>query len=192
MNERALLDQATGRIAVAIGSLTVATVISLVLFFVVGGPFGLLNDIGNALIGILSAFLALRLAAAIGTGMLGVGAAILGALVTVIGSWLVITEATGFFLAGLVSSVGFALIGAWLLTLTWSPIGSMSSGLNTLGRVAGVAMLFGLVALPGILTGIDEMGAVPPWLWAFSISWLGIYILYPAWSLWLGRHVLRA
>lgn len=192
MNERALLDQATGRIAVAIGSLTVATVISLVLFFVVGGPFGLLNDIGNALIGILSAFLALRLAAAIGTGMLGVGAAILGAVVTVIGSWLVITEATGFFLAGLVSSVGFALIGAWLLTLTWSPIGSMSSGLNTLGRVAGVAMLFGLVALPGILTGIDEMGAVPPWLWAFSISWLGIYILYPAWSLWLGRHVLRA
>jgi hypothetical protein len=52
-------------------------------------------------------------------------------------------------------------------------------------------MLFGVVAVPGILMGVDNMDAVPPWLWAYSIGWLGTYILYPAWSLWLGRRLLR-
>jgi hypothetical protein len=99
-------------VALALGIVTVASLVSLALFFAVGGPFGFANDVGNALIGILSALLAIRLATAGAAGMAASGAAVFGAIVTVIGSWLVITETTGFFLAGLVSSVGFALIGA--------------------------------------------------------------------------------
>jgi hypothetical protein len=178
-------------VALALGIVAVASVVSLALFFAVGGPFGFANDVGNALIAILSALLALRLATAGGAGMAAIGAAVIGASVTVIGSLLVVTETTGFFLAGLVSSVGLALIGVWLLALSRSAaVGSWPSGLRTLGSVAAVAMLFGVVAVPGIVMGIDDMNDVPPSLWAYSINWLGTYILYSAWSLWLGRRLL--
>jgi hypothetical protein len=43
-----------------------------------------------------------------------VGIAAVGAAITVVGSYLILSDATGLFLAGLVSSVGFALIGVWL------------------------------------------------------------------------------
>jgi hypothetical protein len=39
--------------------------------------------------------------------------------------------------------------------------------------------------------GIDDMDAVPSWLWPYAISWLGTYLLYPAWSMLLGRHLLK-
>lgn len=176
----------------ALGIVAFASVVSLALFFVVAGPFGFLNDVGNALIGILSALLAVRLASARRAGFAAGGAAVAGAVVTVMGSWQVISGATGFFLAGLVSSAGFALIGAWLLAYTWpGPIAGWPKRLSTLGLVTGVAMLFGVVAIPGVLMGIDDFGAVPPWMWGYAIAWLGTYILYPAWSLWLGRHLLR-
>jgi hypothetical protein len=192
VSKRSTEGQTVAWVALTLAIVAVASVVSLALFFAMGGPFGFANDVGNALIGILSALLAIRLAPAGGAGMAATGAAVIGAIVTVIGSGLVIAETTGFFLAGLVSSVGFALIGAWLLALSRSAsVGSWPSGLRTLGRVGGVAMLFGVVAVPGILMGVDNMDAVPPWLWAYSISWLGTYILYPAWSLWFGRRLLR-
>jgi hypothetical protein len=193
MSERRTVDQAAGRVALAIGTVAVASVVSMIIFLVVAGPFGFINDVGNAAIGILSAGLAFRLAADLGAGIVAVGAVVVGAVVTVIGSWLVMSLTTGFFLAGLVSSVGFALIGAWLVASSWSgQADRLPPGLRTLGRVAGVAMMFGVVAIPGIAMGIDDFDAVPPWLWLFSIGWLGTYVLFPAWSLWLGRHLLRA
>jgi hypothetical protein len=188
MSERSTVDQAAGWVALAIGIVAVASVVSMIIFLVVAGPFGFINDVGNALIGILSAGLAFRLAADRGAGTVAVGAAVIGAVVTVFGSWLVMSLTTGFFLAGLVSSVGFALIGAWLVAFNRSArADQLPSGIRTLGRVAGVAMVFGVVAVPGIAMGIDDMDAVPPWLWLFSISWLGTYVLCPAWSIWLGR-----
>jgi hypothetical protein len=194
MSDGATADQASGWLALATGVVAIATIVALVLFFALaGGPFGIINDFGNALVGTLSAVLAFRLSAARGVGIIPVALAFSGAVITIIGSWLVVTETTGFFLAGLVSSVGFALIGGWLLALSLSaPVAWMPSGLNALGRVAAAAMLVGLVALPGIPLGIDDMDAVPPWLWAFSIGWLGTYVLYPVWSLWLARHILAS
>jgi hypothetical protein len=187
-NQRSNVGQEAARVALAVGVVAVASVASLVLFFAVGGPFGAANDLGNALIGVLSGLLAFRLAVMRGTRTPAVAAAVIGAAVTIIGSWLVMTDTTGFFLASLVSSLGFALIGAWLVAFIWSaPSGALPSGLRTLGWVAGVAMLLGLVGVPGIVLGIDDMEAAPPWLWAFGISWLGTYVLYPAWSLWLAR-----
>lgn len=185
------VDRGTGWLAIGIGIVAIATVVILILFFAVGGPFGTINDAGNAGIGILSALLAYRLSKIAGMGV-AAAAAIVGAIVTVIGSWLVMTETTGFFLAGLVSSVGFALIGAWLVVLSWSaPVDQLFPGPQGFGRLAGVAMLFGLVGVPGIVMGIDDMDAVPPWLWAYALGWLGTYVLYPVWSLWVGRALLR-
>ena len=73
-----------------------------------------MNDYGNGLAGTLGALLAWTLRPRAAPA---IGAAFLGAVLTVAGSALVVSEATGYFLAGLVSSVGFALIGLWLIAL---------------------------------------------------------------------------
>ena len=41
-------DPAAGRVAIALAVVIVVTVVSLIVFFVVGGVFGPLNDVGTA------------------------------------------------------------------------------------------------------------------------------------------------
>jgi hypothetical protein len=189
MLEATDIRRTTALLAIATGLVAIGSVVSLVLFYIFGPPIGTINDVGNALIGVLSAALALDLRRV--TGWVATIAAWIGAAVTVVGSWLVISDTTGFFLAGLVSSVGFALIGGWLVALNRSTrlVTAADGSLRTLGTVAGAAMLAGIVAVPGIAMGIDDMSAVPPWLWIFGLGWLGTYVLLPAWSLWFGRSV---
>jgi hypothetical protein len=175
----------TRNLALAVGLVAVVAVVSLIVFYVVQGPFGTINDVGNAGIGVLSAALAFGSARAARTGPLALGAAAAGAAFTVVGSYLVISDTTGFFLAGLVSSVGFALIGCWLVAI--SRTGAWAGRLGSLGLVAGGAMIAGFAGAPGALMGIDDMSAVPPWLWIFAISWIGTYILYPIWALRLAQ-----
>ena len=180
----------TARLATAVGAIAIGSAACLGAFFAVGGPFGSINDIGNATVGVLSATLAWRLRRHIAgrAGDLAVGAAAVGAAITVVGSALVVSGSTGWFLAGLVSSVGYAGIGAWLLVLnrstavadTWPP------RLRSLGVLAGGLMALGVVAVPGILLGLDDMATAPGWVWIALLSWLGIFPVYPAWAVWLG------
>ena len=117
-------DPATGRVATALAVVIVVTVVSLIVFFVVGGVFGPLNDVGNALIGILMAVLAIQLSGRV-TGVLrwiGVAFAVVGAIVAAWGSWLVISGATTFLFAGFVSTIGYGLIAILLAIVCWSPI----------------------------------------------------------------------
>jgi hypothetical protein len=51
----------TGRLAVAVGAVAGASAACLLAFYVVRGPLGTLNDVGNATTGVLSAVLAWRL-----------------------------------------------------------------------------------------------------------------------------------
>ena len=119
MNEARHQD--TGRLALAIGVAAAGSAVCLATYFAVQGPFGTINDIGNAATGVLSAGLAWRLRDQLARpGNLTVGAAIVGAALTVVGSTLVVSQTTGFFLAGLVSSLGFAGIGTWLVVLNRS------------------------------------------------------------------------
>jgi hypothetical protein len=53
-------------------------------------------------------------------------------------------------------------------------------------------MLLGLVALPGIAAGLDDMATAPAWIWIGQLGWLGIFVAYPAWALWTGITGLRA
>jgi hypothetical protein len=53
-------------------------------------------------------------------------------------------------------------------------------------------MALGFVVAPGIAMGIDDMNAVPAWIWIGEIGWLGTFFLYPIWALWLGRVVRQA
>ena len=80
-----------------------------------------------------------------------VGAAIVGAGLTVAGSTLVVSGTTGFFLAGLVSSVGFAGIGAWLVVLNRSDAMAavVPPRLRSLGIAAGALMALGIAAAAG-------------------------------------------
>jgi hypothetical protein len=51
-------DRSIGPLAIALGVVPIASLVSLAVFYAVGGPFGTINDLGNALVGILSALLA--------------------------------------------------------------------------------------------------------------------------------------
>ena len=184
--------QDTSRLALAIGIAAAGSGACLATYFAVQGPFGTINDIGNAATGLLSGGLAWRLRRQISgrAANLSVGAAIVGAALAVAGSALVVSGTTGFFYAGLVSSVGFAGIGAWLLVLNQSDaIASvMPRRLRSLGIVAGALMALGVAAAPGIVLRLDDMAAAPAWVWIGFIGWLGIFVAYPAWAIWLANE----
>lgn len=188
----ATTDQTTlgaGRIAFAIAWTALASVILLILFYAVGGPFGAINDVGNGALGILSAVLAWRLYALDRPGTprgLGLVAAALGAAVMVIGSVLIITDVTGWLLAGLVSSFGGCLIGTWLLGFNGRDQ-RLPRGLARWGIVAGLVMLTGLLSAPGIVAGTDDTSDLAWYVALGNASWLGIYLLYPLWAFRLGR-----
>ena len=193
MNE--VRDQDTGRLALAIGVTAVGSVACFATFFAVVGPFGTLNDIGNAATGVLSAGLAWRLRRQIPSraGNVAVGAAIAGAGLTVAGSALVVSGATGWFLAGLVSSVGFAGIGAWLVVLNRNDAieAVVPRRLRSLGIAAGALMALGILSAPGVALRLDDAGAAPAWAWIGFIGWFGTFVVYPAWAIWLASVETR-
>ena len=191
-------DRIVAGLAVAIGAVALISVASLALFFTVGKPFGAINDWTVGLAGLLSGLLALAIRScgivgASGPGTVSTGAAVVGAVIVVAGSALVISQTTGFLLAGLVESLGFALIGLWLIALNWST-GSASGWprqLRNLGVVAGIVMALGIVVAPGIAMGVDDANTAPGWIWIGFVGWLGIFFLYPIWSIWFGNTLRR-
>jgi hypothetical protein len=178
-----------------VGWVGILALASLIVFFLAGGPFGFINDVSNAVLAALGGTLAaiwlrstspsrpvLRVTTAL---------ALIGVAAAVIGSTLIIFDITGYFLAGLVSASGFALIGTWLIAANLSaerPPGiSRSRPQTILGVVAGSVMAIGLVNVPGIAMGIDDQGAAPLWLLAAGPCWAGTYLLMPIWCLRLHR-----
>ena len=188
-----LLDDGDRRIALATASVGVASFASLGLLYTVGEPFGTLNDIGNAAVGILGASLAVRTRHRPkwrpATRVVATCAAVVGAGVVTLGSGLVISRATGWFLAGHVSTLGFACLGVWLVALG----GAVRDGellprrAANLARLAGALMLAGFVSIPAITARYDDIGTAPAWVYIFSFAWLGI-LLFLAWCGWVGRQ----
>lgn len=179
----------TGRLALAVGAVAAGSAISLAIYFVARGPFGTINDVGNAATGILSGWLAWRLRSHLTSqaAEVAVGAALVGAAITVVGSILVVSGTTGFLFAGLVSSVGFAGIGTWLVVINRSSgeVAGWPRRLRLVGLVAGTFMAVGVIVAPGIALRLDDMETAPAWVWFGFLSWLGTYVVYPAWALWL-------
>jgi hypothetical protein len=154
-------------------------------FFIIGQPFGTLNDICIGVPGLLSAALAwLLLAGQTGPdtplSRLALGVAVVGALVAALGSVLVVFRFTGFALAGFYTELGNALIGLWLLALCFSvqPSASWPRGLVGLGLVAGAVMVLGFLAVPAIQRGLDSMDVSPWYVNVSYVSWLGTFILF--------------
>jgi hypothetical protein len=185
----------TGRLVIAVGVVAIGSAACLATFFAAGGPFGTINDIGNATTGVLSAVVAWRMRSRISGRRrdVAVGAALAGAAVTVIGSALVVSGTTGYFLAGLVTSLGFAGIGAWLVALNRGAPQETAwpARLRSLGVIGGALMALGVVAVPGIALRLDDMATAPGWVWIALLGWLGIYVIYPAWALLAGTVETR-
>jgi hypothetical protein len=191
-------DRLSGPVALVGGSVAVISAASLAAFFVVGGPFGAINDWTIGVYGLLAGVLAVSArqvagAAGQGPGRVAIALAVAGAATVVLGSYLVISDTTGFLLAGLIESVGFALIGVWLIVLNRSLVGAPQwpRRLPALGIAAGVVMTVGFIVVPGIAAGMDDASAAPAWVWIGFVGWIGIFFLYPAWSIWfgLGRRI---
>src|SRR5690349_21844162 len=135
-----------GRLAITTGISGLLALVLLILFFTVGGPFGTLNDIFNGLTGLLSGALAIGLSRQFQTGKIWLIFSSLGTLFAVIGSVLVIYEITGWYLAGLYTSMGYALIGLWLLGFNHRArqVQDWPQRLIRLGLIAAIIMMLGL------------------------------------------------
>src|SRR5512138_1379063 len=121
-----------GRVALAVAAVELIGLVFIAIFYGfidnTSGPFGTLNDLCVALGGILSGVLAWMLYRAHHTYAPRAGGvarvlALAGAMIAPLGSLLVIADVTGWFLAGLVTTFGYALIGLWLLCINISALG---------------------------------------------------------------------
>lgn len=209
---RVSVAEAWGRVrlaALAVAGVDLLAVASIAAFFTVGGPFGAANDVANGAVGVLSLVLAGELARASRSGptdVLLVGLAGAGGAISVTGTYLVVTESTGWYLAGLVSGLGNAMIGAWLLGSSLrkgdaagghavdsdaedsDAANASTRALRRLGAVAGGVMLLGLAGLPGVIGGVDDAQSASWLVNAGFVGWIGTYALYPAWCLRVARR----
>jgi Zn-dependent protease len=70
--------------------------------------------------------------------------------------------------------------------------GRWSRPLARLGLATGVVLIIGLIVAPGIVLGLDDMESAQWWVWVGFVSWLGIFVLLPIWSISLGAILRRA
>jgi hypothetical protein len=124
--------------------------------------------------------------------LLALLAALAGAIIVTVGSMLVISGVTGWYLAGLYMMAGNALIGLWLLGLSTSARLSLPwpNGMVVLGIVAGAIMAAGLLTVPGIVRGIEAWEAAPWVVNIGQVGFLGWAVAYPIWCIWLGWFLL--
>jgi hypothetical protein len=188
-----------GWTAIATGVSAILAVVFLILMYTVNGPFfGTLNDVFNSLIGISIVILACMVYAEYHArlplmGRIALLLALAGALFTILGSVLIIFGFTGFVLAGWYTGIGDALIGLWLVAFCYSLLRgtTLPHNLVIFGLVVGLFMAVGLIGIPGILAGIDSMQAMPWYLYIAFFGYLGTYLLYPIWMIWLGRVLIK-
>ena len=187
-----------GWVAFGTGIVVILAVICLILMFAVSISFGAVNDVLNGMIGIFSVVLAWMLFATHHAkspfiSQIALALAVIGAIFSIVGSVLILYGFTGFFLAGLYSAFGNALIGVWLMAYCYSllPSDVLPHRLIVVGFIGGAFMALGLIGIPGILARIDSMTSMPWYLYLALFGWLGTYVLYPIWAIWLGRNLLR-
>jgi hypothetical protein len=198
MNPNIFSTSTTGWWAIATGSAGLLGLAFIILFFTRGQPFGTLNDICIGLAAVLSGVLAWMLypefqARSPQLGQIALILALAGAIIVVVGSVLVISGTTGWFLAGLYMATGNALIGLWLLALNYivQPSQAWPQGLVIFGLVVSVIMALGLATAPGIFRGTDAWASAPWYVnYVGQAGALGWLIAYPVWCIWLGRILL--
>ena len=193
----------TGWFALFTGAIGFLALITLLLFFL--GFFqdipslssmGNLNDMTNTFASFLGAVLASMLHSTLRKLLPHLSLIVLigvwvGAIAVAFGSWLIQTGRADVELSSYYFFFGNGLIGLWLLVLnrTARQQETWPRNLTQLGSIASFFMMLGLLALYGIILGLD--GSVySPLIMVTGLSFFGTGILYPVWCLWLGRWIL--
>ncbi len=192
--------EANSRLAYAVVVTGILSGICLALFFALGSDnvFGPLNDITSGLLAILSGVLASLIYAHFRDKFSWLGLVItigawIGALFILTGTVLVLSRFTGWVLAGLYSTTGYAFIGLWLLGFNSTARRGrlLPDRLTSLGLISGAIMILGFAAVPGIFARIDSLKAYSPVL---NILWqsagLGT-LLFLVWCFGLGAAFRR-
>lgn len=197
MSTSTFSPSAIGWTAIATGVAVILAVITLTLMATVNPAFGKVNDVFNSTIGISSAVLAWMSyaehhAKSPWLSQIALILAVVGAIFTITGSILIIYGYTDFVLAGWYTGVGNALIGFWLAAFCYSMLSgdALPHNLVVFGIIVGAFMAVGMIGIPGIFAGIDSMESMPSYLYLAFFGYLGTYILYPIWTIWLGRFLL--
>lgn len=184
-------DRGAGLALIIAAAAAIAAIVLFAIFSVAGEPFGILNDAANGVFAFLAGAAAWAMRDRIGRGVAAV--AVAGSIVAIIGSALTMTSATGWILAGFVSSVGFGLIGPSVVVATavHARESRVTGRIATLGRATGWLMTLGVLAVVPSALRYDSFDATPVWAWTVYLSWFGTYFGYPAWAIASGRR-LRA
>lgn len=186
------------------GILGILAVLSLLLFFLglfqilsVFSFMGSLNDTINAAAGLCSAILAWMLHPTLRKTaprlslflLFGVWA---GAIAIAYGAWLIVTGRSDVELSSYYYFWGNSLIGLWLWRVngTAHQLQAWPRHLTRWGMIAGIVMMIGLLGLYGVLAGLDG-NEYSPLMMISGLSYLGIGVLYPIWSLRLGRWIFE-
>ena len=186
-----------GWAAIITGSSAILAVIFLALMYTVKRSLGYINDIFNSLIGISSAILAFLLYVEFQSGsaslsQIALGLVVVGAIFTIVGTVLSVARITDFVMAGWYTGIGNALLGLWLVNYCYSMLGSdvLPQSLPVFGLVVGAFMALGLIGILGIITKVDKLESMPKYLYVAFFCYMGTYLLYPIWTIQVGRYFL--
>lgn len=188
----------TGWVAIATGIVGLLGLVSIILFFSIGQPFGTINDICIGLMAILSVVFIWKLypwhhSQSPLLSQIALVIAMFGALLVLVGMVLSIAGVKGWFLSGLYMAAGNGMIGLWLLALNYSALqgDTLPRSLVIFGLISGAILALGLVTIPGIFRGIDTQEYK---LTLFNSIWwtgsLGYLALYPIWCILFGRILI--
>lgn len=189
--------QATGQIASAIAVTAVLSIITLILLYSGIPIFGPINDITNAISGVLIVVMVWQFHSLIRERATVVAVpfllvAFVGSAAIIINSVLVAFGLMHWLTGGMYTAIGYGLIGIWLLVLLRmiGPQPFLTPGLIRLGTVTAWALLFCLPAGPLMVFNTD-LGKFPLLWIAFAGAGMG-WLLFQFWCWQLGRRLVLA
>jgi hypothetical protein len=199
--------QFIGWTAIIGGIVGIIGFISLTLLFVVGEPFGTLNDllsIPTALLLMLLVFALYRLNAADYPlpSLVAALAGVAGFLAAATGSGLLITGRIEFQQSLVIGIGGFGLIGLWVLMNSVMGLinHQLPGGTAWMGTLLALTPVVGLIAVfraGSVANALAAMGGqsagavqISPLAYAFVVLGLMSYAAMPIWYVWIGRLFL--
>lgn len=196
--------QFIGWTAIIGGSVAFIGFVSLLVFFVVGGPFGSINDFLAIPSGLLLLPLVWGLYRVNGAdhplpSVIALLAGVAGFLATMTGSILLLLNRIDFQQSLLFGIGGFGLIGLWVLidSILGLAAGTMPRGISWLGVFLGITPTFALLAVfraDGVASSLTRMTAqtaggfqmTPLFTLMFVLGFIS-YAGLPIWFIVLGR-----
>lgn len=182
-----------GRLATTLAGVGIFNALTIILMYAGLPLFGPLNDLGIATAAVLQAVLAWRLQSRLGAPALrlALAAAMVGAGVALVGAVLVISRTTDWFVAGVFSMLGYAFLGAWMISANRRAHATEAwpAALASFGILIGAITCVGFLALFAVAGGVGSPSSAPWYVWGAYANGVGWFLLLPIWNFRLGRHL---